>query len=257
MDQGGETANTTLKVLLIEDDQAVGETLIRALERAGMQTAWAMTGVQALALKSSFKPDVALVDLNLPDTDGMNLVTVLARQGGCGIIIVSGLSDEADRIVGLEIGADDYISKPPQLREMVARIRAVHRRMKMPTPTNVGPKSPTIIQFGRVRINLMRRAIEAPNGDHIALTAAEFKALETMLEANGEAVSRDRLSQAALRRPWRADDRSVDQLIFNLRNKLAECDNQPIIHSIRGAGYLLLANRPNDVPYEMVKAELP
>lgn len=254
MEHGGETANTTLKVLLIEDDQAVGETLIRALERAGMQTAWAMTGAQALALKTSFAPDVALVDLNLPDTDGMSLVTVLARQGGCGIIIVSGLADEADRIVGLEIGADDYISKPPQLREMVARIRAVHRRMKMPTPAAAAPTVPTVIQFGRIRINLMRRAIETPSGEHIALTAAEFKALETMLEANGEAVSRDCLSQAALRRPWRADDRSVDQLIFNLRNKLAECDNQPVIHSIRGAGYLLQANTASEASYAMVKA---
>jgi DNA-binding response OmpR family regulator len=239
---GALTTVSAPRVLIIEDDEAVGQALVGALERSGMKTAWATTGAEGLALKRSFSPDVVLVDLNLPDTDGIGLVTFLAQQGECGVIIVSGLADEADRIVGLEIGADDYVAKPPHLRELLARIRAVHRRVKMRTAAKAeaGPRS--IVQLGKIKIDLTGRAVQSANGERITLTAAEFTALETMLAANGEAVSRDRLSEAALRRPWRAEDRSVDQLIFNLRQKLAGGDDQRLIHSIRGAGYMLSAS---------------
>ncbi len=236
---GGLTTVAAPKVLIIEDDEAVGQALVGALDRSGMRTAWATTGAEGLALKRSFSPDVVLVDLNLPDTDGIGLVTFLAQQGECGVIIVSGLADEADRIVGLEIGADDYVSKPPHLRELLARIRAVYRRVKVRSGTRPDPVARTTVQLGKIKIDLTGRAVQSENGERITLTAAEFTALETMLAANGEAVSRDRLSEAALRRPWRAEDRSVDQLIFNLRQKLAGGDDQRLIHSIRGAGYML------------------
>jgi two-component system OmpR family response regulator len=243
--EAGMTTVAAPKVLIIEDDEAVGRALVGALERSGMRTAWATTGSEGLALKRSFMPDVVLVDLNLPDTDGIGLVTFLAQQGECGVIIVSGLADEADRIVGLEIGADDYVSKPPHLRELLARIRAVYRRVKMRTAAKTEPTSKSTVQLGKIKIDLASRAVQSANGQPITLTAAEFTALETMLAANGEAVSRDRLSEAALRRPWRAEDRSVDQLIFNLRHKLAGGDDQRLIHSIRGAGYMLSASAPS------------
>ena len=239
---GALTTVSAPKVLIIEDDEAVGQALVGALERSGMKTAWATTGADGLAQRRSFNPDVVLVDLNLPDTDGIGLVTFLAQQGECGVIIVSGLADEADRIVGLEIGADDYVSKPPHLRELLARIRAVHRRVKMRSAAKAEPGPRSMVQLGKIRIDLTGRAVQSLNGERITLTAAEFTALETMLAANGEAVSRDRLSEAALRRPWRAEDRSVDQLIFNLRQKLAGGDDQRLIHSIRGAGYMLSAS---------------
>jgi DNA-binding response OmpR family regulator len=206
-----------------------------------MRTAWATTGAEGLNMKRSFSPDVVLVDLNLPDTDGIGLVTFLAKQGECGVIIVSGLADEADRIVGLEIGADDYVSKPPHLRELLARIRAVYRRVKLRTAAKADPAVRSVVQLGKIKIDLASRVVQSASGERITLTSAEFTALETMLAANGEAVSRDRLSEAALRRPWRAEDRSVDQLIFNLRQKLAGADDQRLIHSIRGAGYMLAA----------------
>jgi DNA-binding response OmpR family regulator len=157
------------------------------------------------------------------------------------VIIVSGLADEADRIVGLEIGADDYVSKPPHLRELLARIRAVYRRVKLRTAAKADPAVRSVVQLGKIKIDLASRVVQSASGERITLTSAEFTALETMLAANGEAVSRDRLSEAALRRPWRAEDRSVDQLIFNLRQKLAGADDQRLIHSIRGAGYMLAA----------------
>jgi DNA-binding response OmpR family regulator len=123
-----QDAAQNLRVLLVEDNPAVAATLRLFIERSGMQTAWAPTVGRAIELKASFRPDVALVDLELPDADGMVLIEWLAGLRDCGIIVVSGQGDEAQRIVGLETGADDYIAKPPQLRELVARIRAVHRR---------------------------------------------------------------------------------------------------------------------------------
>jgi two-component system OmpR family response regulator len=236
----GEDINsmTPPKVLIIEDDADLGQTLVEMLEQSGMRTAWARTGAEALALQSSFAPDVALVDLTLPDTNGMGLVTFLVRQGQCGVIIVSGLTGESDRIVGLELGADDYISKPPRLRELLARIRAVYRRVKSRRAQIAAPTPRRVVQLGKMTINLATRMAHAADGKLIALTAAEFTALETMAAAEGQPVSRDLLSERALRRPWFAESRSVDQLIFNLRQKLDA--NDVVIRSIRGSGYVLL-----------------
>ncbi len=234
-----------LKILIIEDEQDVGKTLVGVIERAGMRTAWAKTGADALRLKDSFQPDVVLVDLNLPDADGMSLVSWLARRGDCGIIVVSGLGEEADRILGLELGADDYLVKPPLLREMLARIRSVHRRVTARAPAVHTERASQSVVIGKIRVDLEQRAVRSLDGDVINLTAAEFAALEAMLVANGRPVSRDQLCLAALHRPLRSEDRAVDQLIFNLRHKLPGSDDDTrLIHSIRGAGYLLAVGKP-------------
>ena len=107
------------RVLLIEDDEAVAQAMVRSIERSGMNVAFAATGAKGMALKASFNPDVVLVDLELPDTNGVDLIGWFAEQRTCGVIVVSGMGEEADRIVGLELGADDYIVKPPRMREMI------------------------------------------------------------------------------------------------------------------------------------------
>jgi two-component system, OmpR family, response regulator len=235
------TFTETLKVLVIEDDEVLGQALCEALEQSGMRAALAVNGVEGLALKRSISPDIVLVDLHLPDTDGIGLVSLLAKHGDCGVIIVSGLTDEADRIVGLELGADDYVCKPPHPRELLARIRSVHRRVKMRAAGKTDPAGLTH-QLGKITIDLKARLVRSADGKYIKLTGAEFTALETMLAANGQPVSRDRLSEAALHHPWHAEDRGVDQLIFNLRQKLSDGgDGQQLIRSIRGAGYMVVA----------------
>jgi two-component system torCAD operon response regulator TorR len=240
MESGGAVnALSAPKILIIEDDAAVGQTLVTALQRSGMETVWVKTGAEALEMKRRFSPDVALLDLNLPDAQGMGLVKHLAQDGACGVIIVSGVTDETDRIVGLEIGADDYVAKPPHLRELMARIRAVHRRVKLRNAKTASPAPRTIVTFGRFKVDLAKRLVQSVDGERIALTGAEFIALELMVAANGEAVSRDRLCRAALHRPWNPEDRSVDQLIFSLRRKLGDSDEDRVVHSIRGQGYML------------------
>jgi two-component system OmpR family response regulator len=238
------------RVLLIEDNPAVAETLQKFIERSGMRTAWAQTGAKAMELKRTFMPDVVLVDLELPDTNGVHLIGWLSNMQDCGIIVVSGRSEEAERIVGLELGADDYIAKPPQLREMVARIRAVHRRSHhravargdsraVAAPPVVHP-----VQAGPWRIDLQRRSVSNQDNQPLAVTAAEFAALQELVLAGGQAVSRERLSETALRRPWRPEDRSIDQLIFSLRRKLGDGEGgSRMIQSVRGAGYILIVDQ--------------
>ncbi len=233
------------RVLLIEDDEAVAQAMVRSIERSGMSVAFAPTGAKGMSLKASFNPDVVLVDLELPDTNGVDLIGWFAEQRGCGVIVVSGMGEEADRVVGLELGADDYIVKPPRMREMIARIRAVHRRVNRREEAKLSPRARDTFVVGPIRINIALRAVTTEDGRRIALTSAEFTLLEVLATANGHAVSRDTLSEAALRRPWRPEDRSVDQLVFSLRQKLpADEGGGTLIHSIRGAGYLLRA--PDD-----------
>jgi len=116
-------------VMLVEDDPDVGQMMRKFIERAGMKVVWAKTGAEAVQLKASFRPDVVLVDLELPDIAGSQLITWLAARRDCGIIVVSGRgTEEVERVVGIEMGADDFVTKPVPMRELVARIRAVHRR---------------------------------------------------------------------------------------------------------------------------------
>ena len=231
------------RVLVIEDDEQVGRAFARGIERAGMPSAWAGTGAAGMALTDSFGPHVVLVDLRLPDMSGLALITRLVERRDCGVVVVSGSGEEADRVVGLELGADDYIAKPMSMREMVARIRAVHRRVNLPKLPNQGEApgaGPQILKVGSIYIDLRRRMAHDLHGRRLALTSAEFAALEALARAAGAPVPRDALSEAALRRPWRAEDRSVDQLIFNLRQKLPpDEDGDALIQSIRGAGYRL------------------
>jgi DNA-binding response OmpR family regulator len=227
-----------IKVLIIEANADAGAELIASLEQFGMQAAWGQTGNEGLALKRSFSPDVILVDLQLPDIDGIRLVEILATEGNCGIIIVSGADDETEQIVSLEMGADDYMTKPPRSRELKARIRAVYRRVGMRSVVKTKPVR-AVIQVGKLQVDLDSRVVRSEHGDRIALTNAEFAALEMMIAANGKAVTRSRLAETALHRPWRAEDRSVDQLIFCLRHKLSSGGIDRMIHSVRSAGYLL------------------
>lgn len=227
------------RVLLIEDNADVAQTIERFLVRSGMRTAWAPTGMIGMELKKSFGPDVVLVDLELPDTNGVSIITWLAQEQDCGIIVVSGRGEETERVVGLELGADDYVTKPVQLRELVARIRAVFRRTHGRLPAG-GRPGPALRRIGPFQVDLPHRAVYDGEDNPVSLTGAEFSALQCLLEAAGEPVSRERLSEAALRRPWRPEDRSIDQLIFSLRRKLNDDDRaQRLIQSVRGAGYVL------------------
>jgi DNA-binding response OmpR family regulator len=238
----GMAAVSNLRVLVVEDDPDLALTLERYLHRSGMTTAVARNGADAALQKQAFSPDVVLVDLELPDIRGDALVRWLAEQGDCGIIVVSGQSEDTDRILSLETGADDYIMKPANLRELVARIRSVHRRARVPSGVKnpaAGDGGPTV-RVGQCTVCIRSREVRDARLHLVDLTGAEFAVLEALIEANGKAVSRQRLAEIALRRSRNSSDRGVDQLVFGLRRKLApEDDGRRVIQSIRNEGYLL------------------
>lgn len=238
------------RVLLVEDDPDVVASLEHVLARYGMRSARAGTVAMAKELKGGFVPTVVLVDLTLPDGNGMDLVRWLAQAGDCGIIVLTGNPDETDRVVGLEIGADDYIAKPPSNRELIARIRAVHRRVlasplvHAEAPARPEPR-PMVIVIDPVRIDLQQRRALDGRGRRVMFTAAEFAIIDALAAARGEVVSQERLSELALRRPLRVEDRSISQLVFSIRRKLAEAgaDDQ-VIQTVRAAGYSLRIPEP-------------
>ena len=236
-------------ILLVEDHPDVAQTIMRFIERSGLRIDWAKNGAEAIRMKDSLRPNIVLVDLTLPDVDGGKLVKRFADQGDCGVIVVSGRLEEVERVVGIELGADDYVTKPVPLRELLARIRAVHRRSQRMVAPAIEPPvvpnpAPVEIILGATRIDLRRRtAVNATLGA-VHLTAAEFAALELLVGAAPDPVSRENLCSHALRRQYHAEDRGVDQLILSLRRKLFADDTAlSVIVSVRGQGYAIAADR--------------
>jgi DNA-binding response OmpR family regulator len=246
----GEAPSLGPKVLVIEDDPDIALVLQRYLERSGIHADVAYTGAEAVALKPTANPNIVLVDLELPDVDGSTLIRWLKEQHDCGIIVVSGSQDEATRVLSLELGADDYVIKPPSLRELVARIRAVHRRVSERTllaaDSTRKPLARITAFVGGFAVDLLARQVTDPAGKPVNVTAAEFAVLAALIEARGEPVPREHLSEVALHRTGHSEDRGVDQLIFGLRQKLSTPgDRRRVIQSVRNAGYLLSDAQPD------------
>jgi two-component system OmpR family response regulator len=230
------------RVMLIEDDREVATVLQLYLQRAGIHTESVRTGAEAVASLATMLPEVVLIDLELPDVDGSALIGWLRDQHDCGIIVVSGSGDEATRVRSLELGADDYVIKPPSLPELVARVRAVHRRVgeRRMLASKHARKGPERATVGSFAVDLHARQVRDSLGKLVNLTAAEFAVLAALIEAKGEPVPRERLSEIALHRMGHSEDRGVDQLIFGLRQKLTtQDDRRRFIQSVRNAGYLL------------------
>ena len=223
-----------IRVLIVEDMVAVSGLIAASLRAEGMAVDEAATGARALAVKPAFGPDIVLVDLGLPDMDGLQLVERFAQDGDCGVIVVTASDSEATRIAGLEHGADDYVVKPALLKELAARVRALHRRLAR---LEGDARS---YAGARTLLDSARRCLIGPGDVNTALTEAEFSALETLVEAEGVSVSREWLGRVALRRPLSADDRSIDQLVMKLRRKLATHGiPERAIMSSRGLGYIV------------------
>ncbi len=230
------------KVLLIEPDMPTVRAVVDGLKLAGMEVVWARDGATIRTLMARLLPDIVLVGLRLPDVSGITLVGHLLASRNCGVIVLAGPEDDTARVACLEAGADDYLSKPPSAQDLIARVRAVHRRVNVRKDSVAEAHFEPALAVGPIRINLQHRSVHTSDGQRLNLTSAEYTALETLARANGATVSRDRLSEAALRRPWRPEDRSVDQLVFNIRQKLpADAGGGVLIQSIRGSGYWMRA----------------
>lgn len=224
------------KILLVDDDIALCEMLSDFLSGEGFATGTAHDGNKGLALALSDQFDALVLDIMMPEPDGLETLKRIRKKSSLPVLMLTAKGDDIDRIVGLEIGADDYLPKPFNPKELAARLRAILRRA---TPmTNV--ENSSTLKEGSLTINPGTR--EARLGDHpLDLTSTEFTLLEILVRHAGHVVSKETLSEQGLGRPSGPFDRSVDVHISNLRRKLANPDdNKQPIKTVRGQGYQLI-----------------
>jgi len=223
-----------ISVLLIEDDQRLAGLTGRYLEKRGLVVTLAFDGPTGLREATRNTYDAILLDLMLPGIGGLDLCRQIRQRSDVPIIMVTALDEEGERIVGLETGADDYVTKPFSSPELLARIRAVVRRAR----GKVGPSTRTI-QVGKLTVDA--GAIKATfDGQTLELTAYEFTILRVLAERAGRVLSRERLLDLAKGSAEEAFDRSIDGHISRLRKKLGDDPKNPqLLKTIRGAGYML------------------
>jgi two-component system, OmpR family, response regulator RegX3 len=224
-------------VLVVEDEESITTPLVEALAREGFEAAVAPTAADALRLAGSLEPDLVLLDLMLPDGSGLDVCRELRRTSRVPIIVVTARGDEADRVVGLELGADDYVVKPFSARELVARIRAVLRR----TETIAEPAGDEPVRVGALTIDSARRAATL-EGEPLELSRKEFEVLELLAREEGRVVTRERLIEEVWDTTWFGSTKTLDVHVSALRRKLGDDPSQPrFIHTVRGVGFRLAA----------------
>lgn len=229
------------RILIIEDDVKLAQMLSEYLAPEGIELTSSTTGNQGLSLARTEEFDLIILDVMLPGLSGFDVLREFRANGGrTPVLMLTARGDDVDRIVGLEMGADDYLPKPFNPRELLARIKAILRRTSESEQDEV--KSVTV---GDLSADLQRREA-CIDGETLNLTNAEFVILVALMKTPGQVVSREALTRAALGRQLLPDDRSLDTHISNLRRKLniASHDEVAEIRSIRGSGYMLAPPTP-------------
>lgn len=222
----------TIKILIVEDEKKISENIANFLETEGFQALFADNGLSALKQVQEQSPDLILLDLMLPEIDGIQVCKILRQEGDIPIIMVTAKSEEEDVLLGLELGADDYITKPFRLRELVARIRAVLRRKQPESRQKTG-----VLLRGDLEIDTTAYCIRS-KGLEIPLTPTEFKLLLMMAEQPGRAFTRLQLLQGCIGESFENYERTIDTHIFNLRKKLETDTGKPrYIQTVFGIGY--------------------
>jgi DNA-binding response OmpR family regulator len=230
------------KVLLVEDERSISGPLAAALEREGFDATVAGTASEALELASEAVPDLVLLDLMLPDGSGFDVCRELRRTSDVPVVMLTARADEADRIVGLELGADDYVVKPFSAREVIARVRAVLRRTTAPAR---GAEEGGRVEIGDLTLDRERRSA-ALAGEELDLSRKEFDLLERLMRAAGTVVTREQLIEDVWDMNWFGSTKTLDVHVSGLRRKLGDDAAEPrYIHTVRGVGFRFSA--PSDL----------
>lgn len=228
-------------VVIVDDHSEIRDLVKRYLERQGYQVSVADSGIALRRLFDRHSFDLIILDVMMPGEDGLSLCRQLRSSRTTPIIFLTAMAEDTDRIIGLELGADDYISKPFNPRELLARVRAVLRRTEGPSVALTGALT-KIIRVGHWHIDLGRREIAGPNGIGIPLSSAEFRLLKVFLERPGLVLSREQLLDLTLGRSSDVFDRTIDNQVSRLRKKIeADPRNPTIIKTHWGGGYSLSA----------------
>jgi two-component system OmpR family response regulator len=231
-------------VLIVDDDRGIRELLATYLEKNGLRVSLAANGRQMRAVLEQGAPDLIVLDLMMPGEDGL----VLCRELRAGkfrsvpVLMLTARNEEADRIVGLEMGADDYLSKPFAVRELLARIRAVLRRARMLPPGMQVTESAQMLAFGDWRLDTTARHLLDAEGTMVALSGAEYRLLRVFLDHPQRVLTREQLLNLTQGRQSDPFDRSIDLLVSRLRQRLQDVAREPrYIKTLRSEGYVFSA----------------
>jgi DNA-binding response OmpR family regulator len=237
------TVNAPPHIAVLDDEVDITRLLAGYLQGHGFRVTQLHSGSALMDVMRDDPAALVLLDLGLPGEDGFSIARQLREHWRCGLVIVSGRGDAIDKVVGLEVGADDYVTKPFDLRELLARIKAVLRRMAPVPPLATTPPAagPSRLRFAGWILDLGARRLINAQGQDVALTGGEFDLLCTLARHPGRVLSRDFLLEATRGREAAPFDRTIDVQVGRLRKKLEPDAVEPqIIKSVRGAGYILV-----------------
>ena len=222
-------------ILVIEDDTGLSAEVAEYLSRNGFVAHIASDAQEADSVLASTPIDLIVLDLMLPGENGLSICRRIAAPSGPAIIIMSAMGEEVDRVVGLELGADDYVAKPVSPRELLARIRAVLRRRDT---APVGQKAGMVYHFAGFQLDMARRQLRSPTGVVVLLTPGEFSLLTAFLDNPGRVLSRDTLVEQVCGEDADVFDRAIDVQLSRLRSKLKVHGGATLIRTVRGSGYI-------------------
>jgi two-component system, OmpR family, response regulator len=227
-------------VLIVEDDRNVREMVAEYLGAHGYDVHQAACGADMRDIMSRENPHVVLMDVRLPGEDGLTLARYLRERHDVGIIMVTAAGEVVDRVVGLEIGADDYVTKPFDPRELLARLKSVMRRVN--AAERVSPAAPLPrVPVGRCFLDLAAHRLLDKNGEEVPLTSMEFELLKLFTDHPNKVLSRDQILSLTRNRGWEPFDRSIDIRMARLRRKVeANPDEPKTLRTVRGAGYMFV-----------------
>ena len=235
-------------LVIVDDEKDLREPIADYLRAEGYTVSTASGGAELDIIMSERPVDLVVLDVSMPGEDGFAIARRLRAAGPIGIIMLTAKRDTIDRVLGIELGADDYLTKPIELRELLARVRGLLRRLLgAPTPpTSLGRE----VRFGRCLLNLDTRKLYDGAGAQIPLTAMEFDLLELFASRPNRALTRDQLLELAHHRDEEPFERSIDMRVVRLRRKIEVDPVKPqVIKTIRGAGYMFVPGRPSaDAP---------
>jgi two-component system phosphate regulon response regulator OmpR len=235
---------TNGRVLIVEDDAAIREMVADYLGGQGYEVHQAESGSDMREAIEGNLPDIVLLDIRLPGEDGLTLARYLRERYDVGIIMVTGADGVVDRVVGLEVGADDYVTKPFDPRELLARMKSVMRRLQGREPdrtvVRVGPER---VPVGRCFLDVTAHRLLDVEGQEVPITSMEFDLLKVFTENPNKVLTRDQILNLTHNRDWEPFDRSIDIRIARLRRKVEANPGEPAaIRTIRGAGYMFVPN---------------
>jgi DNA-binding response OmpR family regulator len=229
-------------VLALDDDPDVRKVLVQYLSEQDLRVTAVSTGQEMLQVIENEPIDLLMIDLRLSGEDGLALARRVRASSAMPILILSGKTDEADLVMGLELAADDYITKPFRLRELLARIRAVLRRSRVPEPIAARDDQLRAYRFAGWELNMRLHRLTSPEGRRVALTNSEFSLLCAFLSAPQRVLSRDQLLERSRMHALEVYDRAIDVTMLRLRRKIERDPSNPeLLRTERGAGYLFAA----------------